>query len=343
MKIVEIEATNRCNTHCLHCPREAISRGLGTMTWDTYRIVVDKALSVPGYQAVYFSGMGEPTLNPLLSRFIAHISDRVPTAVTTNGSVLDSAGIADLIGAGLSQVIVSYTGHTPELYRLMSGGLDLERVDACIRELVQQGKGRLRVSANVSVTRQNREHLAEIRAHLEKLGVDDIVFALCHNRGGYLDDPQVCDTPPPPADIGRCDIFAETLFVAWNGLVLACCHDLEGAGQVGDLVQEDITVIKARRRMIAEAGVRFKMCARCNDMYRFGSDETPDKGPLSEWVYRLYDGLQGAEARLVDVIWAQQRRIQELEAAVAGYERGRFIRFSRWLHQTWRRISGQGR
>ena len=49
-----------------------------------------------------------------------------------------------------------------------------------------------------------------------------------------------CRTPSPPADDFRCDIFTRTLFVAWTGEVLSCCHDLAGANVVGDFLDAEI-------------------------------------------------------------------------------------------------------
>jgi hypothetical protein len=341
MKIVEIEATNRCNTHCLHCPRQAISRPLGTMSEEVFRTVADKILAEPSFEAVYFSGMGEPTLNRALPQFIAYLAPKLPTMVTTNVSTLTGERIQALVDAGLSGAIVSFGGHTAELYGLMSGGLALADADERIRELVRLGQGKLQVSANVSVTLPNRSYLAEIKSHLGDLGVGQVTFAMCHNRGGFLDDPSICRTPLPPLGEGRCDIFADTLYVAWNGQVLSCCHDLAGQGAVGDLVAEDLGAILDRKGHIEETGVRFPMCRSCNDMYRFGRDDTPDGRPLSEWIYILHASDDEQTTALMEVIRRQEVCIQELQTQVAGYESGRFIRFARWLHQIRRSVLGR--
>ena len=136
----------------------------------------------------------------------------------------------------------------------------------------------------------------------------------------------------PSIGQGRCDIFADTLFVAWNGQVLACCHDLEGKGRVGDLVTENLGDVLDRKRRVIRQGLWFPMCENCNDMYRFVQDSTPDGRPLSEWVYLLSGGEGQTTALLVDTIVRLEARIQELESLIARYERGRFIRFASWLH-----------
>lgn len=67
---VEIEATNICNTRCLHCPHELITRPFGKMDWKTFQTILDKIKDSAAEFSIEFSGMGEPLLNPLIYNFI---------------------------------------------------------------------------------------------------------------------------------------------------------------------------------------------------------------------------------------------------------------------------------
>jgi sulfatase maturation enzyme AslB (radical SAM superfamily) len=332
VEIVEIEATNYCNTDCLHCPREALTRPMGKMSWDVFQTVADKILSHKPLKAVSFSGIGEPTLNPLLPRFVEYLSGQVSIALTTNAATLTERKARELIDAGLDKVLLSVNGHDQELYSLMMGGLSLEKVSRQVQRFVDMSAGKVQVLANVSVSRQTEAHLADIRRHLGTLGVHEVVFSQCHSRGGHLKAPSVCNTPPPPSGNGRCDVFASTLFVAWNGQVLACCHDLAAEGVIGNLLANDLATILERRRRITERGVSFSICRGCNDMYRFVDDALPGDTPLSEWLYALYTEKDPRAAALQEEIRKKEQRIRELEALVAAYEGGRFMRFMRWLH-----------
>ena len=337
MQAVEIEATNHCNTHCLHCPRGAITRPLGTMSWEVFQTIADKILLYPGFETVSFSGIGEPTLNPILPRFIAYLSERLTTYLTTNASTLSIEKIQELIDAGLENIIISFNGHNEEIFELMTGGLSYEKVIRVIQDLLRLGEGKIRVLANVSVTLQTQPHISRIKARLDDLGVQEIIFSQCHSRGGHLKDHTICQTPFPVIGTDRCDIFADILFVAWNGKVLACCHDLGGEGQIGNLVAEDLNLILEKQQQIVQRGVQFPMCKDCNDMYRFSRDPTPDGESLSEWIYSLYVNEDAEVTKLVDVIRQREARIRELEDLVAAYERGRFIRMMRKL----RRVLGR--
>jgi hypothetical protein len=315
-----------------------MSRPLGMMSWETFCQVAEQILGQPGIEAVDFSGMGEPLLNPLLPRFLARLSPQVHTLVTTNAALLTRQRALALVEAGLGTAIISYNGHRPDLYAEAMGGLSIERADANIRELVRAAEGRTQVAANVSVTPRTRSHLPEIRARLRDLGVTQVGFSLCHGRGGHLNDPAACDTGSLPVGQERCDIFEDTLFVAWNGDVLACCHDLAGLGRLGSLVEDRLGDIVEKRRAVLERGLPFPMCKECNDTYRIARDPTPDRHPLSEWIYALYSKDETDEPGLMEVVRRQEARIRELEMLIEHIQQGKFMRFMRWVHRTRRRV-----
>lgn len=374
MNTVEIEATNECNTRCLHCPHETITRPKGKMTWETFQIVADKVLAYGKTQAIDFAGMGEPTLNPDLPRFIAYFKGKIPTYITTNASALTAKNIEKLIEAGLGTIILSFNGADAATYELMMGGLSFERADKYITNLVNQAKGHINIVANVSVTKQTRDKLKEIKIYLNDKGIDKIFFSLCHNRGGHLKGNSVCDTPIPPAFIKQCDIFDHTLFVAWTGEVLACCHDLDGVGKIGDLLTDPLEQIVQFKESLRGRGAVFPMCASCNDLYRFSGQASINGKPVREWIYALHthqselasmyiDALRQRDA-LVEtyearanqaqaeaehykhqLLEAQHRlqvlegQVRRLESLLRAYEQGRFMRFMRLLKQTTRKLT----
>jgi len=75
-------------------------------------------------------------------------------------------------------------------------------------------------------------------------------------------------------------------------------------------------------------------------VYRFGRDQTPDRKPLSEWIYALYEDQTSETPGLKGVIRRQEARIAELEELVTGYERGCPMRFMGWVHRTRRQVQG---
>lgn len=309
---IEIEATNECNTRCLHCPHESISRPFGKMEWTTFQTVMDKAFAYDSQDvSVEFAGMGEPLLNPLVYRFIKYISDKAQTSLTTNASALTPKNTERLIDAGLDRLTISFNGTDRATYEMMMGGLDFDRAAGYLQTAVELSRGkRMRVAANVSVTQQMQAHLVEMKQYLQGVGVETIFFSKCHNRGTYLNDSRVCMTPMPPMNDLRCDIFENTLFVAWNGEVLSCCHDLSGENKIANLLTDELAPSMQQKQNFIQHGVDFPICRGCNDMYRYMNASTPDGSPLSNWIYSLYAGEDERAQKLV-------ARIDELATQVS--------------------------
>lgn len=316
---LEIEATNKCNTRCLHCPHESITRPLGKMTWETYRTIMDKVFAFEGDVSVEYAGMGEPLLNPLVYRFIAYISDKAWTSLTTNAAALTPRNVQRLIEAGLDRLTISFNGIDKASYELMMGGLDFARAENHLRTAVEMARGqRTEVASNISVTKQLQAQLPTIRDYLTRAGVRTIFFSKCHNRGGNLNDPAICDTPLPPEWARtRCDIFAGTLFVAWNGDVLSCCHDLAGVNRLGNLATDELQTILSQRQATIVHGIDFAICQRCNDMYRYMHASTPDASPLSEWIYALYASADERAQKLTNRISALEHQVASKEETIA--------------------------
>jgi hypothetical protein len=309
MKILEIEATNLCNASCLMCPRDELTRPKGHMG------------------------------------FITYVSPQVETFLTTNGSLLNESTIDALLEAGLHLLILSFNGADAETYERIMVNLDFERALETIRRLMGRTARHLNVAANVTVSNLTRHQLPAIKRRLNSMGIEHVIYSLCHSRGGSMYDSTLCDyLPPPPTS--RCDIFADTTFVAWDGLALACCQDVAGAAVLGDLTKMPVEELAAMRASILEDGVRFPMCTECDDINRLCHDEPPLGATLNEWIYRLYESEDSRMAALTEALRLTEEQLADtcfqltileaenarLQRTVAGYERGRFVRLMRWLH-----------
>lgn len=118
-----------------------------------------------------------------------------------------------------------------------------------------------------------------------------MIVSLCHNRGGHLHDPAVCDTPPLDPEPTGCDVMEHTLFVDWQGKAHTCDHDLDSEQLLGDLLHEPLATILERRRQLLAAGLTFKMCRECNDVMRHGPAPLLARGRggnFRDWVYHLH-------------------------------------------------------
>jgi sulfatase maturation enzyme AslB (radical SAM superfamily) len=319
------------------------------MSWETFQRVADKFLAAGQTRVFSFSGFGEPLLNRNIGRFVAHVSPYAETFLSTNGSLLDEKRVNELLAADLNHLILSFNGADAATYERIMTNLCFEQTLAAIERLHRLGGTQINLMANVTVSSLTRDQLPAMKSLLADMGIDQVIYSHCHHRGGSLGDEELC-MPLPPAPDTRCDIFAGTTFVAWDGQVLACCHDLKNESVIGDLLYMPVEELVARRRRIEKKGVDFPMCAECDDLYRLAGEEPPPGGSLSEWVYRLYESEDSRLGALTQSLRLAQKELADLKTQNAhireqllAYEQGRFIRFMRWLHRRIPRLSGIGR
>jgi MoaA/NifB/PqqE/SkfB family radical SAM enzyme len=105
---IQIEVTNRCNLDCDMCPRLDL---LAVPEVDMQDAVFERILAeLDRPRSVTLTGWGEPLMHPGLFRYIAALKARFPAchvSFTTNGYLLDTARIDQIIASGVERVTVS--------------------------------------------------------------------------------------------------------------------------------------------------------------------------------------------------------------------------------------------
>jgi sulfatase maturation enzyme AslB (radical SAM superfamily) len=337
----EVEATSICNIRCLHCPHETMSRPQGMMSWETYTAVIEKIRRhvKGGRFSVSFSGMGEPLLNPLLCQFIKHVSNEAVTSFSSNGARLTEENLCKLLDAGLDTLYLSINGDCPVVFANMMGGLSYEKILANVRRAVSLSRGtRLKVGANVSITKANQDRVSRIKRRLEDEHLDPIGFSLCHSRGGNLRDPAVCDIPPMKVAHWACDVMKNTLFVDWQGRAHICDHDLHGEYELGDLISEPLEAVLERRENLLHDNSGLKICRECNDILRIGGTyplASGEGGDFRDWILYLYQDLDEplSEAnepmKWIFRIYQKENRTDRFANRLLGIEKAAQARFQR--------------
>ncbi len=269
------------------------------MTWETYTVIVDKIRAYVKGQpySLSYSGMGEPMLNPLIYKFVKHVSGEATTAFSSNGAVLTESNVLKLIDAGLDTIYLSFNGDEPEIYKKMMGGLSFDKVLSNVRRAVELARGtRLKVRANVSITKETQDRVTRMDEFLQKEEMGPVSFSLCHDRGGNLQDTAVCDTPALGVENWPCDVMKNTLTVDWQGKVHICEHDLHGHYQLGDLMTEPLEVVLERREKLLLDSTALEICKGCNDdVMRAGGTPPLDSkagGLMRDWVYYLFKDME---------------------------------------------------
>lgn len=265
---IDLEVSGSCNAECIFCPREPLrtGRGLGVMREATFQRVVE--VFGAHLRFVGFCGIGEPTLHKSLPRYVRTMHDLgAVTMMVTNGSRLTDALIEALLDAGLDRIQVSFTGHvdaTKASYEEHMLGLDYETIRPRVESLIRIARGRIPVSVSAVETARNRGQLAGFTDYWRARGATDAVVVPCHSRGGTILELRPGQVAVAPA-VPRCGLFNVRCFVSWDGRVLACCHDIDGATALGDVATDDATSLIRRKLEVMATGQWFPVCHTCDE------------------------------------------------------------------------------
>lgn len=152
-----IQVTRRCNQACRFCSNPPIDVDL---TLKEGRRLVDDLVG-RGYDGVIFTG-GEPTLSPLLPRFIGYaLKKKIEPRIVTNGQLIGSQeGLLEkLADAGLRHIHLSIYSHRDEVVASLTGKEDSLRTALACLEKIGGLAGRVTVDINVVINHYNADHL----------------------------------------------------------------------------------------------------------------------------------------------------------------------------------------
>jgi putative metalloenzyme radical SAM/SPASM domain maturase len=164
-----VEVTSRCNMSCAMCVRQTDGGGgepEGDLSMPLFEAL---APAFPGLEALILNGVGEPLLHPRLEEMIRTARERMPrdgwVGFQSNGLLLTDARAVSLASAGLDRICFSIDGVSPETFRKVREGGEIEGVERALAAIasakVACGRHDLRVGVEFVVMRGNLHELPE--------------------------------------------------------------------------------------------------------------------------------------------------------------------------------------
>ena len=252
VRVLDIEATNRCNAQCLICPRDELERPVGDMSRETWSTLLSRIQSAR-LERIIFSGFGEPLLHPLLSAYLRELRGAFTgiIQVNTNGFKLTPEVARDLIEAEVDMLNVSYNGIEKEEYERIMRGMKYERLASNIREFRKaRGKRKRPVLSLQSSMPGIKEEKKRIMGVASTLGVEMVQLYGFNNRAGYVEDEGRSGSDTP---LGQRFCYP-LLFIAWDGTIYPCSHDIKGTQPLGKIGEVSLGEVEK---------TDYPMCARC--------------------------------------------------------------------------------
>ena len=163
-----VEVTSRCNMSCAMFVKQTSGGGdpEGDLSMPLFRAL---APAFPGLDAFILNGVGEPLLHPQLEEMIRAARERMPTegwvGFQTNGLLLTDARAVSLASAGLDRVCFSIDGVSPETFRKIREGGEIEGVERALAAMAAAknhcGRPDLKVGVEFVVMRGNLRELPD--------------------------------------------------------------------------------------------------------------------------------------------------------------------------------------
>ena len=112
---MRFEVTTKCNYNCIICPHNQLTRKIETMSFELFKLLLDKILSeTKQYDTLTFPGMGEPLLDETLNKKIEYAKQKKikNILILTNGSLLTPEKFKEFEDLGVTSVRISPVSYT---------------------------------------------------------------------------------------------------------------------------------------------------------------------------------------------------------------------------------------
>ena len=251
-KLLEIELTNNCNAHCVMCPNNKMKRKKGFMSVETFTEAIKKSQKY-NIEWIRFCGIGEPLLHKYFCKYVKYVKDYTNCKIEliTNGALLTDKKISELMENKIDLISISFPSITKKNYERIMRGLTYEDVLKKVLSLIKnsQNAPNINIIITVIVTKFNCNEIPAIKTFFKEKGITDIVVHLPHNRGGYLENfHNICDRHYYLVNKAEkrktyCLWPLSAFYIAWDGMALLCCCDLENSFNLGNIKETNLGTI----------------------------------------------------------------------------------------------------
>lgn len=171
LRLLFWESTVRCNLACAHCRRieTADEAAREDLTTAEFRRVLDSCASL-GKPIIVFSG-GEPLMRDDWEVLAAHAKALgLPTALATNGTMVDDAVAGRIVRAGFRRVSISLDGAdsaTHDAFRRVEGCFE-----AALAGIAALRSAGMPVQVNATIAAHNADQLDDLYALTRSVGAE---------------------------------------------------------------------------------------------------------------------------------------------------------------------------
>lgn len=275
-----IETTAYCNMKCTMCGHSKMKRPKGNMSMPLYKKIIDEIASVNKDTEVWMTFYGDALiLGYKLYYMIEYAKKKGLTNVVLNSNamLLNDDTAHWLIESGLDRFIISMDAFTKKTYESLRIGGIYEEVVSNVQNLIalrkKSGLKKPKIEIQFSIMEENEHEFNDFR----KFWVDQGILVKYREKltwTGEVDAPNL----DPTIERIPCPWGIKTCAIHWNGDIVMCAVDYEGAevfGNVNDDTIQHIWQTSHRAARLTHLHKDWnnipKLCSKCLDWQAVGA------------------------------------------------------------------------
>ncbi len=319
-----IDIVDACNLRCRTCVRgqRKMKNSQERMSFSKFKKIVVKAKE-KGATTVAMYNWTEPFLHPEINKFVKEIVDNdIRCVLSSNFALSEMSTLIETLEAGVSELSVSVSGFTNDIYQVNHSGGDIEVVKRNLTDLAQYLSGSsLDINVYVKYLEfdYNREQIAAFKEFSESLGLNFQVhpafgdpFTPVLNDFSTTDEiiVDVRKIESSEESLNPCALLFDVIALDCKGDVYLCCAygNFENC-RIGNFLEMDYEKMMLSRLFHPK-------CRTCTIFRRNPSNK--DITDISRWFGKSFFGedfigLNSERSRAQSVVCSAEETKSELE------------------------------
>jgi len=240
-----IEPTNYCNLNCIMCPRDRMKREIGMMNLSLFKKIIDESKNYVEF--IYLHLFGEPLFHKDIFRMITYAKKAgINVGLSTNATILSKKNTFNLLNSKLHLLILSLDNPSKDTYDKIRVGGDYEKIEKNViyflNEL-EKFKYKPEVVIQMIDLECSRAEQNLFKNKFSKYSSIHVkIKGLC-DWAGQVEEINKLVGSKAPLGNSKCFEPWRALTIYWDGTVVPCCYDFDGAYILGNVRKSNIKEI----------------------------------------------------------------------------------------------------
>lgn len=241
-EIFQLELTNVCNLNCTICPHSMMKRPQGYISFDLIKKIVERDVGNTNIIGLHL--LGESLLHPQFVEIVEYLGKHgIDAELATNAIVLTKELTERIVKSGIKTIWFSFDGSTKEEYESIRRGADFDKVVKNIRQFLEINKkngNKVHTIVQMVNVQKTATEKKDFIKFWQDSGATEVKVKFLDSWAGTLFNDIISQ---PKQKRTPCEEPWKRVAVLYNGDVVPCCRDWNGACVYGNLNKNSLLEI----------------------------------------------------------------------------------------------------